>query len=226
MADIRNKSFEIPTYNLGEAAYWDEIYPFGGNNWCGFVAGSREVPFETFNSDWSNNENSVTYFVTGTVAFALFNYPTSLYYEYSAYYATEYYHAIETFNSGWKEPSTDPGTNDQSIFSFLDTSGAYTLAPFDGEDQEDFDESWASNENSCVAFTDVSGLAVATNATFDSGSPEAYEDFNEEWQDNEDYAIAFNSPTLVVPGTAGRSVAQFDGVSFETFETAWTETFI
>lgn len=223
MAELTNLSFETPTYIRGEAAFWDEIYPNGASQICGFSYLSYYLPFENFEYSWSNNHLYQDYFATGDLVWAIFD-ELDIYVGYDGYSITQK-KGVETFEWSWIEPNTGwppDATNAQSLFTYFPTQEALSLASFNTatDEFEDFESDYDSNE------TSVADLASGTvsYANFDSGSPEAVEDFEEEWQDNEDYETAFSD----AGGSAVKSAAMFNvgADAYEDFEGTWTETFV
>lgn len=164
---LTNLNFETPGTGLGEAASWTRVESITQERRAVFGTGMLELDDETFESEWSSNEDALFAFDDPNTQLEVAIFDVSLGLTSGA----------ENFENGWDG-------NQSYFFTLSDNSVA---AVFDGESREDFEDQWDSNES--YSFT----LGAVSAAAFDTGSPEAFEDFEEQWDSNQSYLYAMGS---------------------------------
>ncbi len=159
---FQNLGFETESSTPGVPDKWSVAFITNSIRYAAFgTPGPLQSAYETFETEWDGNEDSV------------FEFDLDADVEIASYDPIP--QDFEDFESHWAD-------GNQVHYVVMP---ATALAPYDvgvPEDFEDFEEEWSSNEDDITEFepgdTDL--------ADYDTGSPEDREDFEEEWSSNED----------------------------------------
>jgi hypothetical protein len=194
---ILNPSFEIPGLDFGQAESWTEVYPAGAEDCVPFYDGSRSIPWENFEQQWSGNEGAQADFAAGDTVPVPF----------------EGVSPHEDFETSWVGPWGGLNHYAQADFNPGDTTAVLFDALYA---YEGFEGGWSNNEGSEADFAPGGGGA-ATAVLFDAAL-DGFEDFEEEWSNNE------NAEADFAPGGGGTvSTILFNGatLAYEGFEAGW-----